>query len=238
MAIFLCLAMKGYKIQTRTKHASLCERTFSVSLSVVAFFLAPSSSSPTSTTTCLHSRAHFCLQVLPPKTMREIVHVQAGQCGNQVRRETRRRALCKQSHSAIESNTKFCTFTDLLLPWLALKTILGLPRRLVLSAGAARPPWRIILAPLRTVCPSRGPSVAARRSVRVAHRARWPNFLAHFSPREPHTPCAYFSPVLRLLPRFERQSSLRPRAQWRYCSQQKACASLSYSWLLGRVLPG
>lgn len=74
----------------------------------------PSSSSPTSTTTCHHSRAHFCLQVLPPKTMREIVHVQAGQCGNQVRKKKRRRALRKQGHSAIEWNTKFCTFTDLL----------------------------------------------------------------------------------------------------------------------------
>lgn len=40
LAIFLCLAIKGYKIQTRPEHASLYESTFSVSLSVVAFFLA------------------------------------------------------------------------------------------------------------------------------------------------------------------------------------------------------
>lgn len=104
---------------------------------VVAFFLAPSSSSPTSITTSHHSRAYICLQGPPPETMREIVHVQAGQCGNQVRGEATRAS--GQGHRAIESNTKFCTFSDF-LRWLALKTILGLPSRLVRSASSSCPP--------------------------------------------------------------------------------------------------
>ena len=167
--------------------------------------------------------------------MREIVHVQAGQCGNQVSREAARAS--GQRHRAMEANTKFCTFSNF-LGWLPLKTILGRQSGLLRSACPSWPPWRRITVPPCVVFPSRQFTMDAKRSGQVSRRAHSPSFVA--LPTAPEDRTGYmpiFQQVLAPGSVSEGNHAIAPNSRRRYCTHPTACAPPPYSRPIGIVLP-